>query len=150
MNDDLNLTPNQRSAPAPENRAVWLPLHDFPGYEVASNGTNPEYTAVVRCWTYRGQRLNNPRPITPRLQTNTKRWVVALYDAEGRQCLRALAKLVLETHGNPPGPHQTDVVDYLDGDSYNVHIDNLTWRNSYKAGEPDPSRDSCPYDGFQE
>lgn len=106
----------------------FQPLNDFPGYEISADG-------VVRSWRLRGHGGDRParkaHEVTP-VWLKSNRWAVRL-NKDGKRYLRCLANLVLETFVGPPpeglghGRNEADVI-FLDGDSSNISLQNLTWR----------------------
>jgi len=102
-----------------ENLQIWLPLKDFPDYEVSNYGQ-------IRSW--KPLRNNSPLPTEPRLLSlhpdKDGYLKTILYTEEGRHDLRVHI-LVCKTFNRPPKENET-IVRHLNGvntDNRNINLD---------------------------
>ncbi len=93
----------------------WLPIDNFPGYEVSNDG-------LVR---------NASNLYVLGLYDNGRGYLQVVMRKEGRNTARAVHRLVANAfHGEEPRDH---VPVHLDEDKTNNHIDNLSWTPRWLA-----------------
>lgn len=95
----------------------WQAIPDFPGYEISDTGK-------VRSFKTKSGKLGLPHEVTPVLMDPIG-WAVRL-NKEGKRYLRSLARLVLVSF---EGDHPEARVGYRDGNSFNLKLENLYWKD---------------------
>lgn len=99
-------------------REKWVPLNEFPGYLVSTDGR------VMNDW---GDRIKQP-------SRNQQGVCVVNLHQGGRQYLRSLAVLVANTFlYNPDVPRHFDTPIHLNGDRMDCRVDNLALRPRWFA-----------------
>lgn len=107
---------------------IWLPIKDFPNYEVSSEG-----------------RVRNKHGRVLRPGTNNLGYPVVTLSDGHRRCTKTVHRLVALTFYDTDGTGL--VVDHIDGDKQHNHISNLEFCSSgennaraYKTGLRQPAR----------
>jgi hypothetical protein len=107
---------------------IWKRIFGFPGYEVSTHGRIRSFK------DFQGRLMGVPHMIKPIINNNGYRKVV-LYDQNAVPHQKSIHRLVAMAF--IPTDNRSLVVDHLDGDKSNNHVDNLEWvsnkENSIRA-----------------
>lgn len=111
---------------------IWLPVKDFPGYEVSSLGRLRSYWRLGMGATRPGQkgrrftclRLREPELRKPSVCKETGYLVCGLHK-EGKQHPRRLHRLIAEAFS--PNPGSRPMVNHLNGVRHDARAANLQW-----------------------